>query len=70
MVLPRLDQHAKQKDFWTHAAVFTSKDQNLNKAHVQYLEARLVQQARDAKGTSALPRPLVRGDEFRVNIVS
>lgn len=48
-VLPRLDQHAKQKDFWTHAAVFTSKDQNLNKAHVQYLEARLVQQARDAK---------------------
>lgn len=22
------------------------------------------------KGTSALPRPLVRGDEFRVNIVS
>ncbi len=49
MVLPRLDQHAKQKDFWTHAAVFTSKDQNLNKAHVQYLEARLVQQARDAK---------------------
>lgn len=49
VVLPRLDQHAKQKDFWTHAAVFTSKDQNLNKAHVQYLEARLVQQAKDAK---------------------
>ena len=24
----------------------------------------------DLKGTSALPRPLVRGDEFRVNIVS
>lgn len=49
VVLPRLDQHAKQKDFWTHAAVFTSKDQSLNKAHVQYLEARLVQQANDAK---------------------
>lgn len=48
-VLPRLDQHAKQKDFWTHAVVFTSKDQNLNKAHVQYLEARLVQLAKDAK---------------------
>ena len=29
------------KDFWTHAVVFTSKDQNLNKAHVQYLEAQL-----------------------------
>jgi|SRR5690606_21175543 len=49
VVLPRLDQHAKQKDFWTHAAVFTSKDQNLNKAHVQYLEARLVELAAEAK---------------------
>jgi len=48
-VLQRLDQHAKNKDFWTHAAVFTSKDQNLNKAHVQYLEARLVALASDAK---------------------
>lgn len=48
-VLPRLEQHAKQKDFWTHAAVFTSKDQNLNKAHVQYLEARLVALALEAK---------------------
>jgi hypothetical protein len=49
VVLARLDQHAKQKDFWTHAAVFTSKDQNLNKAHVQYLEARLVGLAIEAK---------------------
>lgn len=48
-VLSRLDQHAKQKDFWTHAVVFTSKDQNLNKAHVQYLEARLVALAAEAK---------------------
>ena len=48
-MLPRLDQHAKSKDFWTHAAVFTSKDQNLNKAHVQYLEARLVTLASEAK---------------------
>lgn len=48
-VLPRLDQHLKQKDFWTHAAVFISKDQNVNKAHVQYLEARLVALAAQAK---------------------
>lgn len=48
-VLSRLDQHAKNKDFWTHAAVFTSEDQNLNKAHAQYLEARLVALASDAK---------------------
>lgn len=49
LVRPRLDQHLKQKDFWTHAVVFTSKDQNLNKAHVQYLEARLVALAAEAK---------------------
>lgn len=48
-VLSRLDQHAKHKDFWTHAAVFTSKDQNLNKAHVQYIESRLVALAIEAK---------------------
>ncbi len=41
-VRPRLEQHVKNKDFWTSAVVFTSKDQNLNKAHVQHLEARLV----------------------------
>lgn len=46
---PRLDQHAKNKDFWTQAIAFTSKDQNLNKAHVQYLEARLIALARAAK---------------------
>lgn len=49
LVRPRLDLHIKQKDFWTHAVAFTSKDQNLNKAHVQYLEARLVELAREAK---------------------
>ena len=48
-VLSRLDEHANKKGFWTHAVVFTSKDQNLNKAHVKYLEARLVQLAADAK---------------------
>lgn len=48
-VVVRLDQHAKSKDFWTHAAVFTSKDENLNKAHVKYIEARLVGLALAAK---------------------
>jgi len=46
---PRLEQHAKLKDFWTHAVAFTSKDQNLNKAHVQHLEARLVSLAAASK---------------------
>lgn len=49
VVLQRLEQHLKQKDFWTHAAVFTSKDENLNKAHVLYLEARLIALASQAK---------------------
>lgn len=48
-VRPRLDAHVAQKDFWTHAYIFTSEGQNLNKAHVQYLEARLVELAAAAK---------------------
>lgn len=48
-IRPRLEQHAAKKDFWTSCVVFTSKDENLNKAHVQYLEARLVAQATLAK---------------------
>lgn len=46
---PRLEQHVRNKDFWTHAVAFTSKDQNLNKAHVQHLEARLISLARAAR---------------------
>lgn len=45
----RLESHAKQKEFWIYGVAFTSKDENLNKAHVQYLEARLVKLAMDAK---------------------
>jgi hypothetical protein len=48
-VLPRLDSHAAKKDFWTQGIVFISKDSNLNKAHVQYLEARLCELAASAK---------------------
>lgn len=40
-VLNRLNQHLGQKDFWNEAIVFVSKDENLNKAHVKYLENRL-----------------------------
>jgi hypothetical protein len=35
-VADRLTSHYKQKDFWSNAVFFTSKDENLNKAHVQY----------------------------------
>lgn len=48
-MLQRIERHTCQKDFWTHAAAFTSKDFNLNRAHVQYIEARLVALASEAK---------------------
>ena len=48
-IRPRLDQHAAKKDFWTSCVSFTSKDENLNKAHVQYLETRLIGLASQAK---------------------
>lgn len=38
----RLDSHHAKKDFWSQAIVFTTKGDPLNKAQVQYLEARLV----------------------------
>src|SRR5450755_827899 len=44
----RLDTHARTLDFWTAAVAFTSKDMNLNKAHVRYLEARLIDLASQA----------------------
>jgi hypothetical protein len=46
---PRLERHLAQKDFWTTLTLFVSKDETLNKAHVQYLESRLVQLAAEAK---------------------
>ena len=45
----RLDNHNKNKDFWNRAIVFTSKDENLNKAHIRFLEARLLGLASSAK---------------------
>lgn len=48
-VLPRLDQHAAKKDFWTSVIFFISKDENLNKAHIQYLESKLITLAREAQ---------------------
>ncbi len=48
-IRPRLDLHGAKKDFWTSLVAFTSKDENLNKAHVQHLEARLIALATQAK---------------------
>lgn len=49
-VVDRIKMHSKDvsKDFWTHAYLVTSKDANLTKAHVRYLEGRLVELAKTA----------------------
>ena len=44
VIRERLKQH-KTKEFWVSAIVFVSKDENLTKAHVRYLESRLLAEA-------------------------
>ncbi len=36
------------KDFWNNITFFISKDENLTKAHIRYLEGRLIEQAKQA----------------------
>lgn len=67
IVTERVSSHISGKDFWNELVAFTSKDDNLTKGHVRYLEARLVQMASSAgryvlENTAspqlpALPRP-------------
>jgi hypothetical protein len=66
VVADRVNNHMTGKEFWTDLIIFTSKDDNLTKGHVRYLEARLVELAEDAgryalingnsPGMPALPR--------------
>ena len=49
VIRDRLKQH-KTKEFWTSAIVFVSKDENLTKAHVRYLESRLLAEATQVAG--------------------
>jgi len=46
-VRERLRSHLT-RDFWNHVTFFVSKDENLTKAHIRYLEGRLIEQARAA----------------------
>lgn len=41
-VYKRLTSHIKDKEFWNEAIVFSSKDDNMTKAHIKYLENRLI----------------------------
>ncbi|MDF1801650.1 GIY-YIG nuclease family protein [Thalassovita sp.] len=49
-VAERLRSHVTNKDWWETAIVVTSAANNLNKAHVKYLESRLVEIATDVGG--------------------
>ena len=65
----RLKQHVAGKDFWTRFVAFTSTNEGLNKAHVRYLESRLVGLAKAANqwaldnGTTPTPPPLSEADK-------
>lgn len=65
----RLGSHLLEKEFWTEAVIFSSKDMNLTKAHVRYLEARLISLAKIAgrydvdNGNAGQPSPLPRADQ-------
>ena len=64
----RLKQHVGGKEFWTRLVAFTSTNEGLNKAHVRYLEARLVGLAKEANqweldnSTHPSPPPLSEPD--------
>lgn len=44
VVSDRVKQH-KAKDFWNSVVTFVSKDENLTKAHIRFLEGRLIELA-------------------------
>jgi hypothetical protein len=48
-VRERLESHYAKKDFWTRAVFFVAGPGQLNKAHVQFLETRLLQLAKTAR---------------------
>ncbi|NJN83199.1 MAG: GIY-YIG nuclease family protein [Caldilineaceae bacterium] len=44
-----MNQHYSNKEFWDWAVFFVTKDNSLNKAHVQHLESRLLTVSRSRK---------------------
>jgi len=45
-IFSRLNQQLAQREFWYEAIAFISKDENLNKAHIRYLENSLYETAK------------------------
>ena len=46
-IYDRLKQHIDEKEFWNEAVAIISKDENLNRAHVRFLEYKLYQIAKE-----------------------
>jgi hypothetical protein len=65
-VRDRLNQHYSKKDFWDWAVFFVTKDNSLNKAHVQRMEWWLLDLAKAAKqcklDNSNMPAPPTLSD--------
>lgn len=67
-VADRLRSHQRGKVFWDRAVIVTSKDENLTKGHVRYLESRLIGLAKRAarveleNSTQPPPAPLPEAD--------
>ena len=71
-VRKRLNWHYANKDFWQQAIIFTAKEPPLNKAQVKFLEARLLELAKNHgrsnlqnSSASLLPR-LSEADEAEI----
>lgn len=52
----RISQHYASFGFWERAVAFVSRDQDLNKAHVRYLESHMI-----ARGNAAKRSQLING---------
>jgi hypothetical protein len=67
-----LKQH-KSKDFWVSAIVFVGKDENLTKAHIRYLEGRLIAEAQsvgryDLENSQSSGSRLLESDREDTNV--
>ncbi len=47
IIAERIRSHDSKRDWWTKAVLVTTGANNLNKAHIKYLEARLIEEALD-----------------------
>lgn len=73
-IAKRIRQHDAAKDWWTSAVLVTTTGNKLNKAHVRYLEARLIEEARGIgrmplnNGTNPARPPLSEADVAKMEV--